>query len=367
MTTPADPRNLSHLAGASSPPAGASSPLARASRAGASNTARETDEGLVARLGARDEEALRTLHQRYAALVFTVAARLVDSATAEEVVQDVFLTLWKKHATFDPARGTFKSWVVQIARHRALNELRRGQRSQRDQPASGGEAVAQLADDAIEPDEAEWLEHRRTIIRRAVDALPPPQRQALSLAFFDELTHEQIAAVLQTPVGTTKTRIRLALKRLAPLLVIAVAGAFVAVVLRRQDDRAARTEDALRMVTASDVLPLRLAPAPGAPADAHGSYRARRGASVAVLTTSQLAPLTGPETYAAFARHGDAWERLGQVVVEADGRSVLVCATDPNAPTPDAIRVTKEGGASGANGPEGPLVLEWSGAALLPR
>jgi len=94
-------------------------------------TARETDEALVARLGLGDEDALRALHHRYAALVFTVAARFVDAATAEEVAQDVFVTLWKKHETFDPARGAFKSWLVQIARRRALNELRRSSRTTR--------------------------------------------------------------------------------------------------------------------------------------------------------------------------------------------------------------------------------------------
>jgi DNA-directed RNA polymerase specialized sigma24 family protein len=88
-------------------------------------TPRETDEALVARLGQGDEAALRVLHQRYAALVFTVASRFVDAAAAEEAVQDVFVTLWKKHETFDATRGTFRGWLVQIARRRALNELRR--------------------------------------------------------------------------------------------------------------------------------------------------------------------------------------------------------------------------------------------------
>src|SRR5678815_2580261 len=85
-------------------------------------TAQDADEELVRKLGSGGEDALRVLHQRYAALVFTVATRFVDTATAEDVVQDVFLSIWKKHRTFDPARGSFKNWVVQIARHRALNE-----------------------------------------------------------------------------------------------------------------------------------------------------------------------------------------------------------------------------------------------------
>jgi|HubBroStandDraft_1064217.scaffolds.fasta_scaffold03355_7 RNA polymerase sigma factor (sigma-70 family) len=324
-------------------------------------TARATDEELVTRLGAGDEDALRALHHRYAALVFTVAARFVDVTTAEEVVQDVFVTLWRKHETFDPARGVFKSWIVQIARRRALNELRRkeGRGPHSDEP------LAQLPDSAIEPDEAQWLAHRRAVIRAAVDALPAAQRQALSLAFFDELTHEQIASVLSTPVGTTKTRIRLALKRLAPVLVAGLAVTAILVIVRRREEHDARNEQALRMVTASDVIPLRLGAAPGAPVDAHGSYRTRPGANIAVLTTSHLPALAAPETYAAWARRGDAWTLLGLVVIESDGRSVLVSAIDSRAPS-DEIRVTLESSPPGV-APRGPRVLTSSTSDSAPR
>ncbi|AKU95987.1 RNA polymerase sigma-70 factor [Labilithrix luteola] len=323
----------------------------------------ETDEALVARLGSGDEEALRSLHQRYAALVFTVAARFVDAATAEEVVQDVFVTLWKKHATFDPARGAFKSWIIQITRHRSLNELRRrrghdGQRGQRDQR---DEPLEELSDDAIEPDEAQWLAHRRDVIRAAVEALPAAQRQALSLAFFDELTHEQIATVLRTPVGTTKTRIRLGLKRLAPVLVVALAATALLLVLRRREESAAQNQQALRMVTASDVVPLRLEATPAVPPEAHGNYRTRPGANVAVLTTNHLPPLVAPDSYVVWAHGASGWRLLGPVVVERDGRSLLVIAIDPGAPPPDELRVTRESGPP-KDQPLGPVVLAWPGA-----
>ena len=125
-----------------------------------------SDEQLVRQLGTGDENALRVLHQRYAALVFTVCARYLDMAAAEDIAQDVFLTLWRKHQTFDPARGSFKSWIVQIARNRALNHLR----SKQSRAQHSEEALAELADGALEPDELQWLEHRRAVIRRAVDA-----------------------------------------------------------------------------------------------------------------------------------------------------------------------------------------------------
>jgi RNA polymerase sigma-70 factor (ECF subfamily) len=318
-------------------------------------SAHETDEDLVARLGRGDEEALRALHRRYASLVFTVAARVVDPATAEEVVQDVFVTLWKKHETFEPARGAFRSWVAQIARRRALNERRRKQ----GRGHHGEESLAELSDESLQPDEAQWLAHRKAVIRAAVDALPTAERQALSLAYFDELTHEQISLALRTPLGTTKTRIRTALRRLGPLLLVALSATVALVILRRREERASRSEQALRMVTASDVVPIRLEPAAGVPADAHGNYRTRAGASVAVLTTSHLPRLGPPQRYVAWARRGDAWRLLGPVVVEDDGRSLLVSEVTPGEEAPDEIRVTDESTAPG-DAPRGPVVLTSS-------
>ncbi len=341
MTVPIDPPPLS-----ARPPAIAHPP----------------DDALVALLGRGDPDALRALHHRYAALVFTMAARLVDAATAEEVVQDVFLTLWKRHATFDPARGSFKSWIVQIARRRALNELRRKQgRGQH-----SDESLDRLSDDVLEPDEAQWLAHRRTVIQAAVDALPAAQRQALSLAFFDELTHEQIASVLRTPLGTTKTRIRLALRRLAPVLVAVLAVAMVVWIVRRRDERRARDERALRMVTASDVVPLHLTPAPGLPGAAHGSYRTRAGAGIAVLTTTHLSPLASPESYVAWAHDQGGWRLLGPVNVESDGRSLLVSETDPGRAALDEVRVTRESSVPGET-PRGLIVLAWSASEAVPK
>jgi RNA polymerase sigma-70 factor (ECF subfamily) len=316
--------------------------------------ARDPDEELVRRLGSGSEDALRVLHQRYAALVFTVATRFVDSAAAEDVVQDVFLTIWKKHQTFDPARGSFKNWIVQIARHRALNELRSKQRrgKQSDEP------LAELPDDSLEPDEEQWLLHRRALIQRAVDGLPPEQRQALSLAFFDDLTHEQVAAVLRTPLGTAKTRIRLALRRLAPVLLSVLSGALIWFAVRRHEEQVAQTERALRMVTTSDVVPLRLHAAPGVEGDAHGSYRTRPGAGIAVVTTSHLTVLTGSERYVAWAHFPGGWQSLGAVNVESDGRSVSVAEVGPGA-APDDIRVTVEP-SSKSDEPRGRVVLEWA-------
>jgi RNA polymerase sigma-70 factor (ECF subfamily) len=324
---------------------------------------RESDEAVVARLAHRDENALRELHRRYAALVFSVAMRFVGAASAEEVVQDVFVILWSKHGSFDPTRGPFKPWLMQIARRQSLNRLR----SAKALGSLEGDAVDELASDDALPDESQWRSHRQEVIRAAVDALPEAQRQALSLAFFEELTHEQIAKVLGTPVGTAKTRIRLAMKRLAPALLLTLGATVLLILVRRRDaeqrdEDAAQSKDALKMVTASDVVPVYLAPTPDAPAEAHGNYRARSGASVAVLTTNHLPALSAPEAYVAWARGASGWRRLGPVAIDADGRSLLVTPVDPRQAAPLEIVVTRENGASG-DAPHGPALLRWEPSA----
>jgi RNA polymerase sigma-70 factor (ECF subfamily) len=328
---------------------------------GGQNTERE--DALVEALARGDEEALRALYHRYAALAFTVAARVLDAGAAEGIVQDVFHAIWTRREAFDPARGSFKGWVTRIARNRALNEARR----QRGVIRGHDDALASLADDALEPDEALWAEHRRAAIRAAVDVLPAAQRKALSLAFFDELSHEQVAAALRIPVGTAKTRIRLALKRLAPVLAAALFAAALVIAWRRSEERQARDERALRVVTSSDVVPLRLELAPGATAaaDAHGLYRARPGGGLAVLTTSHLPPVTGDERYVAWIRQGSRWRALGVVEVGSDGRSLTVFENPAVTSPPDEVRITRELHLSDA--PQGAPVVVWSADARAPR
>src|SRR5262249_9127404 len=155
-------------------------------------------------------------------------------------------------------------------------------------------------------------------------------------------------------------RIRLAVKRLAPALIALVAATAIVFVLRRREQRAARNEQALRMVTASDVVPLRLGPVSGTPSEAHGSYRTRPGASVAVLTTSHL-PAVSTGAYFAWTHHAGGWRLLGTVVVESDGRSVLVAEIDPREAAPEEIRVTREPGSPGKT-PIGAPVLSSLGS-----
>jgi RNA polymerase sigma-70 factor (ECF subfamily) len=311
------------------------------------------DETLMARLAQRDESALRELHRRYAGLVFGIATRYVGTTSAEEVVQDVFVTLWQKHASFDPARGPLRPWLMQIARRRARN----AHRDARVEMARHDDLTDELAAEDTPPDDAEWHAHRSAVIRAAVDALPDAQRRALSLAFFDELTHEQVARTLGTSLGTAKTRIRLGMKRLAPILLAALAVAVVVSILRRREEVASRDEEALKMVTASDVVSLRLGPTAAAPPDAHGNYRSRPGARIAVLTTSHLPAVSGEEVYIAWAHGTAGWRQLGAVTVETDGRSLLVVPLE-GAAAYDELRVTRETGMPSRE-PRGPAVLQW--------
>lgn len=331
-----------------------------------------SDEELMRQLAEGRQEALGLLYSRYAPLVFNLSAQTLDRATAEEIVQEVFLTVWRQAATFAPERGSFRPWVLQIAHYRILNELRR--QSRRPRAAVDLEELKplDLADSDPEPAEAAWEEYRREALRAAFEELPLAQRQALGLAFFEELSHAQVAAVLNLPLGTVKTRIRAGLEKLrgklAPLVAVfallLLTGLLVLLGLRYQDEQAARQREqreqrALAMVTASDVTALHLAPAPGLPAETHGSYRSRPAVPLAVLTLSHFRPAPAGQTYQAWVRHNGRWTALGSAQPDANGSALLIAEGPELATPPEAIQVTVEP-ANGSPNPSGPVVVAWS-------
>jgi RNA polymerase sigma-70 factor, ECF subfamily len=173
-----------------------------------------SDEHLVSQLAGGCGGALAPLHRRYAPRVFRLAARWLDRPAAEEVVQDVFLDVWRGAASFDGRRGNFRAWLFRLAHWRTVNELRR--RYGRPRPAAGGadDSLEQLMDDDPEPFDVVARAERRTAVEAALRVLPPTQRQAVALAFLEERTHEEVSAVLNVPLGTTKSRIRAGLHKL---------------------------------------------------------------------------------------------------------------------------------------------------------
>ncbi len=328
-----------------------------------------SDEDLMRELAAGRQEALGPLHSRYAALIFNLAAQTLDRAAAEEIVQDVFLVVWRKAETFDPARGSFRPWVLRIAHLRIINELRRRGRRPKAVPDPEGLRLMTLPDGSPAPDEAAWQEYQRTAVQNAVAHLPPPQRQALSLAFFDDLTHEQIATFLGVPLGTTKTRIRAGLQKLrvylTPVLVavlVLLAGLLAALGLRAHGQQATVAQQirALRLVTSSEVVPIRLTAAPGLPAEMHATYRGHAGESIAVMTFEHFAPAPAGKSYQVWARQNGQWSALGTIQLDSSGDGLLIIERPAIATTPDALEVTLEPTGGNAT-PSGPVVVSWSG------
>jgi RNA polymerase sigma-70 factor (ECF subfamily) len=327
----------------------------------------ETDEELVRALAGGRQESLGALYARHAPLVFGIARQTLDGAAAEDIVQDVFLAVWQGAATFDAARGAFRPWLLQIAHNRVLNELRR--RSRKPLPGTGTDSdrLEALPDPGPEPSAEIWREFRRSAVREALKQLPPPQRQALGLAFFEDLTHEQVAAVLNLRLGTAKTRIRAGLQRLRAqlspalaLLAVILVGGVTALGTYRFYDRAqiSRDERALDLVTSSDVHPLRLEAAPGTPAEAHANWRARAGTQVGVLSLSHLPAPPSGFVYQAWLLHEGLWISLGTALPDASGKARIVAEQPAVASPPEALRVTLEP-APGSSQPQGRTVIAW--------
>lgn len=171
---------------------------------------RSSDEALLRRLADGDREALGRAYDRYAGMVNGVALRILrDTADAEDVVQEVFLQVWRDAARFDPARASPQAWVCMIARSRALDRLRRRRARREDE---GGEEIA--SGTAAAPTSPVLT----MAMRSALDTLPEDQRRPLELAYYEGLTQVEIAARLAEPLGTVKTRMRTGLMRLRDVL-----------------------------------------------------------------------------------------------------------------------------------------------------
>jgi RNA polymerase sigma-70 factor (ECF subfamily) len=326
-----------------------------------------SDEQCMRELAQNRPEALKPLFTRHAPLVFHMALQSLDPGTAEEIVQDVFLSVWRKCQGFDQNRGTFRPWLLQIAHYRILNELRARSRRPALDPDDGGGILEELRDTRNEPAEAAWQAYRKDAVRAAVDRLPPAQRQALSLAFFDDLSHDQVAEALKLPVGTVKTRIRAAVHKLrfllAPLGVAAVAMVILAgggIRMGMQRQAALRTDRALSMVTASDITTFHVPPAAGMNPASHGSYRGRPGTPRAVLALHNFVPASAGRTYQAWAKIAGAWTSMGTVDADSAGNALLVAEGNAFTALPSEVEVTVEP-RGGSSAQTGTVVIHYPG------
>ena len=173
------------------------------------------DADLLHAIARGDESALAALYDRYHSILLGLLLRILHSRVeAEDVLQEVFLQIWQRAANFDEARGRAFTWMVTLARSRAIDRLRSLQSRQRaddtalrDAPEPAGDA----SDDAYHAEQ-------REIVRAALAEIPEEQRRALMLAYFEGMTQSEIAARLGQPLGTVKTRMRSGLGKLRDML-----------------------------------------------------------------------------------------------------------------------------------------------------
>ena len=178
-----------------------------------------TDLELLSRIGASDRDALAALYDRYGRRVFALAARILnDPATSEEVAQDVFLSIWRRGQSYSPDKGRFTTWLFSIAHNRTIDELRRRRRD-RNREGEDVDGHLDIMSNDISPDDSAVAQDEYAQVRVALRSLPGEQREVVELSYFKGLTQAEIAEKTGQPLGTVKTRMRLALKKLRGALV----------------------------------------------------------------------------------------------------------------------------------------------------
>lgn len=177
------------------------------------------DTSLLGLIAQAKIDAFGELYDRYNRLVFSVAyAMLNDQATAEEVTLDVFVHIWQRAKTYRPERAKVSTWLIAMTRNQAIDVLR-WQKSRPDMTSLGwDEGTLKQTNDSPSTQEQVELSIQREKVRKALAQLPDNERQALTMAYFQDYSHTQIAEVLKQPLGTIKTRIRTAMQKLRQML-----------------------------------------------------------------------------------------------------------------------------------------------------
>lgn len=172
------------------------------------------DDDLLALVAAGNERAFGVLYDRHSTVAYSLALRLLGNrGAAEDLVQEAFLAIWRGAGAFSPDRGGVRTWVLSIVHHRGVDRLRSQAAATRRDEAMRMEAIVNEDHSDLTSDEA-LTRVQATAVQRALDELPPDQVQVLRLAYFGGFTHHEIADILGLPLGTVKSRLRLALTRL---------------------------------------------------------------------------------------------------------------------------------------------------------
>lgn len=180
------------------------------------NTDQNVDAAILRQIAERDPRGVELLYDRYGGVAFALAYRLLgERGSAEDVVQEAFLNVWRQGATYDTRRGTVRTWLLTIVHHRAIDQMR-SVRSKAGADTIIDDALPLPAKEDTWTEVVQSLEHER--IRLAMATLPPEQRQVVDLAYYGGFTHTEIAQRVGIPLGTVKGRMRLALDKLRDLL-----------------------------------------------------------------------------------------------------------------------------------------------------
>ena len=184
---------------------------------GANGATPDSDELLLEAIGNRDERAIALLYDRYGGIAFGLAYRIVgERNAAEDIVQDAFLSVWRRAISFESGRGSVRTWLLSIVHHRAIDRLRGvSGRARQDVPIEDFERVLAVDD----PWGTVEVHVQRDVLRTGLATLPREQREAIQMAYFDGYTQQEIATAMNVPVGTVKGRLRIGLQKMRSLLV----------------------------------------------------------------------------------------------------------------------------------------------------
>ncbi len=183
---------------------------------GANDVSAVSDEQLLIAIQGRDEGAVAALYDRYGGIAFGLSYRILnDRNAAEDVVQDAFLSVWRRAVSFEVGRGSVRTWLLSIVHHRAIDRLRgTAGRARQDAHLEDYEHALSVED----PWREVALSVQRDVLQRSLNTLPHEQRVAIEMAYFSGYTQQEIATTMHVPVGTVKGRLRIGLQKLRVLL-----------------------------------------------------------------------------------------------------------------------------------------------------